>query len=540
MKKVYLRTLLLLCIIATGKGSLYSETQGSTQVMTLEQKIGQLLMVGVPGTTLNPTMKKMISSYKCGGFIYFGYNCENAKQIRTLSSSLQNYSLQNGNIPLFISIDQEGGRVSRITDGVTQFPGNMAFGSADDEVLVKHAAHITGLQLRLLGINMNLAPDVDVNNNPDNPVINTRAFGSEPKHVARLGSAYIEGLQEGGCMAVSKHFPGHGDTHTDSHKALPLINYNRERLEQVELVPFRAAVKKGSAGIMSAHIRYPQVEPKPLPATLSYTFLTEILRTEMKYEGLVMTDDLEMGAIAGNMKIGEAAVRAFLAGADIILVTTHNNTAEIFNTLLAAVKEGRITEERLQSSVGRILRMKTAYRIYDPENEQSIPEFTLSEKDSRLLTVASKINKTASDLALYYSEGKDTPLLPSKGTQTLIVPASNRFVSVLRNKGVRYFSRGNFRQHISRDARQVYVYYECRDSDAPRISRLASALPQNCTLILVSTDNPFLLTRHAPDLPVLFTFSNTAVSYSSVLDALLGKLEVKRTIPIDLGFTRDE
>ena len=198
--------------------------QNIVKNMSIEEKIGQLLMIGVPGTAINKSSRELIASYRPGGLILFGYNYRTTEQLKKLNNSLQNYASGKKSLPMFISIDQEGGRVRRITgQGVTQFPGNMAAGSANDPLLTYRWARILGIQLRRLGVNMNLAPDVDVNNNPDNPVINTRSFGSDPEIVARHGRAYVKGLQKGGVMAVAKHFPGHGDTSADSHKTLPVI-----------------------------------------------------------------------------------------------------------------------------------------------------------------------------------------------------------------------------------------------------------------------------------------------------------------------------
>jgi beta-N-acetylhexosaminidase len=509
--------------------------------LTIEQKVGQLMMVGVPGKQINSTMKTLIDNYSPGGFIFFGYNLGSAAEIKELTANLQRYSVQSGSLPLFISIDQEGGRVVRITDGVTQFPGNMAFGSADDEKLVENAARVTGIQLRLLGVNMNLAPDIDVNNNPDNPVINTRAFGSRPEHVARLGRAYITGLQSVKCMAVAKHFPGHGDTKTDSHKALPLINYTIERLKQVELVPFEAAVKENSSAIMSAHIRYPKVEPLPYPATLSHRFLTEMLREDMGYDGLIMTDDLEMGAIAGKLKLGEASVRAIDAGADVILVTTHKNTGVIFSALVNAVKSGKISEERLNQSVNRILRAKTAYKIYNPENPTDLIPYNVSEEHQRYLKYASLINSIVSQKALYFfngSEGKQVKLR-DEDSLSVIIPYSSTFKSVLGRKSVPFTTRSSFLKSIKNDNTLRYVYYEVRDKNVSDITSLASRLPTNYILILISTDNPFVVTKQSGTLPVLFTFSNTQASYNAVVDAIQGNFEVKTDINIDLGFGRE-
>jgi beta-N-acetylhexosaminidase len=318
--------------------------------LSLEQKVGQLFMLGFDGTTVTPANRALIHDLHLGGVTLFGRNIEDAQQLTQLNHQLQ--PLADG-VPLFISIDQEGGLVMRVTRGATIFPGNMALGATRDVGLARRVAQAQADELLAMGVNMNLAPVVDVNSNPANPVIGVRAFGSEPELVSQMGVATIEGFQAAGLSAVAKHFPGHGDTAVDSHLDLP-------RVESLELEPFRAAIQAGVDGVMLGHLVVPGDDRA---ATLSRAVVMGLLRQELGYDGLILTDALDMRAITRDRSVGEAAVEAFEAGADLLLVAGITDEdrallAEAPRLLLAAVQSGRISEERLEASVLRVLETK--------------------------------------------------------------------------------------------------------------------------------------------------------------------------------------
>ena len=329
--------------------------------MSLEQKVGQVFMLGFEGTMLTEQNRALVHDLHLGGVTLFARNIENAQQLARLNADLQSIA---DPVPLFISVDQEGGLVVRVTQGATIFPGNMAVGATGDPGLARRLAEAQAEELLAMGVNMDLAPVIDVNTNPLNPVIGVRAFGSEPGLVSQMGVATIEGLQRNGLSAVGKHFPGHGDTAVDSHLDLPLVPHPLERLESTEFQPFRAAIRAGVDGIMTAHVYVPAIEPQAeRPATLSHAVLTGLLRERLGYTGLILTDALDMGAIKRNRTSAEAAVEAFEAGADLLLVAgiTAQDRADLAEgppALLAAVQSGRISEERLNASVLRILEAK--------------------------------------------------------------------------------------------------------------------------------------------------------------------------------------
>lgn len=535
--------LMITLTIAIGEEADNSQknVQNIVKGMSIDEKIGQLLMIGVPGTSLNKSSKELISAYRPGGLILFGYNYRTTGQLYELNKSLQDYSVSKKSLPMFISIDQEGGRVRRITgQGVTQFPGNMAAGSANDPLLTYRWARILALQLRRLGVNMNLAPDIDVNNNPDNPVINTRSFGSNPEIVARHGRAYVKGLQEGGVMAVAKHFPGHGDTSVDSHKTLPVIPYNIKRINSVELVPFKESVAAGVSSVMTAHILYPEIDKNGLPATLSPVFLNKILREYMKFDGLVMTDDMEMGAIAGNMDIGSAAVAAINAGADIILVTTHHNTKNIYNGFIEAYKKGLLTEERINKSVERIVRAKLKYGIVNPQKTYSYINSYSSDSDYREMVSAEKLNNLISQKALYFYRG--VPERDYTYSSKAHLFTNNSFIKkqFAVTNAVKIYSISQLFIKLREIPVEETVYVQLCDSQASIAHRLKTFSANNNNIVILSTENPFEITKYSGTIPVLFSFSNTQESIKAVCDALKGKIDVKDYISIDLGFGRSE
>ena len=326
--------------------------------MTSREKIGQLFMVGFLGTTVTPELASFIKDYKPGGVILFSRNLEAVEQIVELTNDLQRCSPKS---PLLISIDQEGGRVSRLPKSFTIFPPCELIGRCNSSELAYAAAATIAKELRAVGINMNMAPVLDVNSNPDNPVIGDRAFGSFSDVVGEMGLVTAAGLQDNKVVACGKHLPGHGDTNADSHKELPVVEAPRERLEAVELPPFRRAAAAGVATMMTAHVLYKALDDR-LPATLSPDIITHLLREQMQYDGVVLTDDLEMHAIVDHYGPGDAAVRALLAGCDVLLICKdRDREVAAFESVEQAVTSGTIGTARLDQSVARIQRVKQRY-----------------------------------------------------------------------------------------------------------------------------------------------------------------------------------
>ena len=281
-----------------------------------------------------------------------------------LSRSLQEIAKKNCDIPAFITIDQEGGMVARVYSGATHFPTNMAITASNNIDKVYEMGEMVGKELLTMGINVNLAPVLDVNNNPQNPVIGIRAYSDKPEQVATMGVDYIKGLQSAGVLAVAKHFPGHGDVKVDSHLELPVIEHSMNRLEEIELVPFRAAISAGVSSIMSAHVVFPSVDDSGLPATLSPKILTEFLRGSLNFEGLILTDGMQMEAIKTYYGIERGSVLAIKAGADLLCMTgTHEDNHLAFEAVKKAVIEGEIPFKRIDDAFDKILHYKSQYQL---------------------------------------------------------------------------------------------------------------------------------------------------------------------------------
>lgn len=328
--------------------------------LTSREKIGQLFMIGFMGTTVTQELASFIKEYKPGGIILFSRNLESIEQIVELTNELQRCSPKT---PLLISIDQEGGRVSRLPKDFTIFPPCDLLGRCYSSDLAYAVAATTAKELRAVGINMNMAPVLDVNSNPDNPIIGDRSFGSTPGIVSELALVTAAGLQDNKVVACGKHFPGHGDTSTDSHKELPVVDASRDRLEAIEFLPFRRAIDAGVASIMTAHVLYKALDHE-LPATLSPAIITGLLRHEMHYDGVVLTDDLEMHAIVDHYGPGDAAVRAVLAGCDMLLICKEKDMEiAAFEAVENAVASGTIGTERLDQSATRIQQLKERFLI---------------------------------------------------------------------------------------------------------------------------------------------------------------------------------
>src|SRR5882724_241663 len=338
--------------------------ESTLRKMTVDEKIGQLLFTTYHGSftaTDAATYEQIMHDVKdlhVGGFINvtrispLGIVKSQAYPTAVLNNQLQSKS----KLPLLIGADFERGTAMRLDEG-TSFPTAMALAAGGDSKDAYTMGKITALESRAVGVHWIYAPDADVNNNPGNPIINTRSFGEDPARVAEFVSAFVRGVEENGGLATAKHFPGHGDTASDSHIDLPVIRADKERLEKLELVPFRAAISAGAGSIMTGHLNVPALEPDPnTPATLSHNILTGLLRNELGYQGLIVTDAMDMGGITVQYAPGEAAVRAVVAGADAVLMPPVPDAA--FEALQAAVKSGRISKARLDASVRRILQAK--------------------------------------------------------------------------------------------------------------------------------------------------------------------------------------
>lgn len=356
--------------------------------MTVEEKIGQLFIVsyrydhqGNPLEEVDDNTRESIKRNKPGGVILFAENISTIPQTVALIESLQEIS----QIPLFIAVDEEGGMVSRITKSpemhATKFPDNTKIGEKGEPELAEAVARAISAEISSLGFNMNFAPVADINSNPDNTVIGKRAYGSDAETVSKMVSAAVSGFQSNQVSAVLKHFPGHGDTVEDSHYGAAVINHSRERLLNNELLPFISGIEAGADCVMTAHILTPNIQGENVPATLKPEILTGILRKELGFNGLIITDAMNMGAITHFYKPDEAAVNAIIAGADIVLMPEDLELA--IAGVKQAVNSGKITEKRLNESIIRILRTKQKRGLLNGTGQTKNPEQVLGCKEHK-------------------------------------------------------------------------------------------------------------------------------------------------------------
>ncbi|MEU6713092.1 beta-N-acetylhexosaminidase [Nonomuraea sp. NPDC046802] len=333
--------------------------------MSLEEKVGQLFMPVLYGASAHTTSgenqarygaqtpAKVIAKYHLGGVILFPHNVKSTGQVVGLTNGMQRAA---GKVPMLIATDQENGLVSRMSALMTDFPGASEIGATKDLTLSREVARATGTELRALGVNLDFAPVADVNIDPRNPVIGKRAFGDDPARVAKMVAAAVKGFKDAKIAATAKHFPGHGDTSVDSHTGLPVIKHTRAQWERIDAPPFKAAIEAGVDAVMSAHIVFPKLDSSGDPATLSKAILTGLLRKKLGFDGVISTDALNMEGVRKKYNDGEIAVRAVLAGADLLLMP--NDLPKAHHAVLAAVKSGRISKQRLDESVTRLLTLK--------------------------------------------------------------------------------------------------------------------------------------------------------------------------------------
>jgi beta-N-acetylhexosaminidase len=335
----------------------------------LADLVGQSMMLSFAGPRVTPDVRAALARIRPAGVILFAGNILSPAALHALCSDLQAAAAALGLPPLLIAIDQEGGIVSRLPAPFTTTPGAMAQAATGDPDAARACARITGRQLRACGVNTNFAPVLDVNCNPANPVIGTRSFGADADIVTRFGLAALEGYRQAGVIATIKHFPGHGDASVDSHAGLPAAHHDRARLDAVELAPFKAAIAAGAPALMSAHMVFSALDT--LPATLSPAILTELLRGELGFDGLVFTDALDMGAIARSYGPAEAAILAKAAGADVLLpLGDLDSQSAVATALCEAVQGGRLAADAFAATRRRLAKLRMAYAI-----DHTLPPF---------------------------------------------------------------------------------------------------------------------------------------------------------------------
>ncbi|WP_310737969.1 glycoside hydrolase family 3 protein [Microbispora sp. H10949] len=363
---------------ASAEGASKGLAERTLASMNLRDKVAQLFTVVVWGPKAGGPSKEnqarygvatpaeVVEKFRPGGVILFDWagNVSGAGQVAALTTGLREAAREDGGAPLMIGVDQENGIVSRLRALVTKLPGAAQIGATGQTANARDVARVTGEELRALGISLDFAPVADVNVNPRNPVIGPRAYGSDPKKVAPMVGAAVDGFHAAKVASVAKHFPGHGDTSVDSHTGLPVIKHTMSKWRTLDAPPFRTAIAHGVDVVMSAHVVMPQLDPSGDPATLSHRILTGLLRDELGFGGVISTDALDMAGVRKKYGDSEVVVRAVLAGADMLLMPP--NLPKAYDAILKAVRSGRISESRIDESVLRILRLKERRGLFGP------------------------------------------------------------------------------------------------------------------------------------------------------------------------------
>jgi beta-glucosidase-like glycosyl hydrolase/CubicO group peptidase (beta-lactamase class C family) len=534
--------------------------EATLQQMSLEEKVGQVLFTTYHGI-FTPTdseayaqMMHDVNELHVGGFINItrGSPLGIVKSQAYPTAVLTNQLQARSKLPLLIGTDFERGTAMRLDEG-TSFPTAMALAAAGDPKDAYTMGKITALEARAVGIQWIYAPDADVNNNPGNPIINTRSFGEDPARVSEFVSEFIRGVQENGALATAKHFPGHGDTTGDSHIDLPVIKADRERLEHLEFVPFRAAIAAGVGSIMTGHIAVPALEPDAnAPATLSSHILTDVLRKEMRFEGLLVTDAMDMGAITARFAPGDAAVRAFLAGADVLLMPPVPDAA--YHALLAAAKSGQITPEQLDGSVRRILLAKGKLGL---NTNRLVDLQALNTKFGSAACQAEAQEISDRGVTLLRDAGQRLPLNGTKPLRALLVSLyadpepypgedlerelRSRFDSLIALRADTKFARADTlrlpppdQYHVAIVALFVRVSDRKGDVDVPaeQLPVIEQIFKAGKPVIMVGLGSPYLIEKFPQAETWLAAYGVNDVAQISVARALFGQIPVQGHLPV--------
>jgi beta-N-acetylhexosaminidase len=528
-------------------------------IREIEKKVAQLLIFGFNGTTLTDEIKDLIRSDQVGGIILFSRNLGTKEEILKLTMDLQEEAKEAGHRePLFICVDQEHGVVRRLEGGTTVFPGAMLLGATYDPDLSYATAFATGKELKALGFNWNFAPSVDINNNPENPIIGTRAYGDDPAFVSTFGIAAMKGMQDAGIISSLKHFPGHGDTTFDSHVSLPIVPHDMKRLQEVEFQPFQKGITAGADTIMSAHVYFPAIEKKSgWPATLSSAAMTGILRDQLGFDGVVVSDNMEMDAISSSIGTARGAVEAIKAGVDMIIVSHQQDLQrEVIATLSEAVKQGEIPETRFKEAIARVQQLKKKYLSWeDVPLEQNLEERSSIIGSEEHYQMAEEVYRRGVTIVK-----NENHLLPLKRNQheRILVVYPEQIYWMLDEKKNSEFDLGDAVQEIDPTVETMRLSNPPTDAEIEKVltqavsyktiivgtvtsspcsqqqSLIQRLYEQNKPLIVVSMRSPYDL-AYLPNVPVyMATYEASVPALQMAAKAIYGLEHVSGKLPITL------
>ncbi|WP_431780245.1 glycoside hydrolase family 3 protein [Streptomyces chumphonensis] len=530
--------------------------------MSLEEKVGQLFVTYAYGETADTTDpddvarnrqwlgvdngREAVEEYHLGGVVYFAWsdNLREPRQVAGLSNGLQEAALDGdgARVPLLISTDQEHGVVSRLGPPATQFPGNMALGASGRTADARKAAKIAGRELRAVGVNQNYAPVADVNVNPANPVIGVRSFSGDPHLAAELTAAQVEGYQSGraGVAATAKHFPGHGDTDVDSHTDLPVIHHTLEEWREIDAPPFREAVRADVGAIMTAHIQFPELDPSGAPATLSEPIMTGLLREELGYDGVVVTDSLSMAGVRETYPDAEVPVRALRAGVDLLLMPPDLPTA--YDAVLDAVTTGELTEERIDRSVRRVLELKHDQGIV-ARPFADVDEVAERVGPPRHLTAAQRISDRTTTLVknddglLPLADDGGSVLVTGWGAATTARLAER--IDARAGSATAHWAGSDptpdavDRAVAAAEGHDAVVVTTSGTATAPGQARLVRALlATGKPVVTVAVGRPYDIAHYPQATTHLATYSYGAVALESATRVLFGEVAPRGTLPV--------
>ncbi|GAA2129597.1 glycoside hydrolase family 3 protein [Glycomyces algeriensis] len=520
--------------------------------MSLEDKVGQLFMVYVHGESADTgqsdavasNMERLgaangaafIAAFKPGGIIYFDWSngLSDPAQVAALSNGLQEAS----EIPLLIATDQEYGSVVRIGEPATQFPGAMPLGATRDTEAARRAAEAAGAELRAMGLNLNFAPDADVNVDPRNPVIGVRSFSSDPALVAEFTTAQAGGYQAGGVAVAAKHFPGHGDTGTDSHVGLPVITHSAEEWERIDAPPFTAAIAAGTDMVMSGHLQFPALDDSLKPATLSAPILTGLLRERLGFEGVVVTDSLEMEGVRAEFGDERVPVMALQAGVDLLLMPPDFQLA--FEAVLAAVESGELTEERIDASVRRLLALKVARGIIaEPATDPAGTDVVGSDEHRQVAAdIADRsITLLANDGTLPFAGG--SVLVTGWGENT-----TARLTESLNAEGLQAEALVTGEEPSAEQVKAAVTAAAGRDlvivttfgaeAGGAQADLVAELLKTGVPVVHAAVGTPYDAAHVGAVNASLATYSYTAASLGALAKVVTGAVDPSGTLPVDV------
>ncbi|MBM7662157.1 beta-N-acetylhexosaminidase [Bacillus mesophilus] len=529
--------------------------------LSLRQKIGQLMVCGFQGDSSSDItdIETLIKDYHVGGIILFGRNIGSPIETLELTTTLQRLAKEsNQQEPLLISIDQENGMVRRLGEGTTSFPGSMLLAATRDENLTYEIGRATARELKALGINWNLAPVVDINNNPDNPVIGVRSFGETAEAVSLFSKASMKGMQTEGVITTLKHFPGHGDTHVDSHLALPVITHSVKALENLELIPFKDCIESEADTVMTAHVYFPALEPEEnRPATMSYKVITELLRNKLGFKGVVTTDCLEMKAISDSPGTALGAVEAIKAGVDLIMIS-HVSSLQIeaIEAIVAAVENGDISEQRIDESYHRVHILKNKYLSWNdiPLNSEEIKvSDVVGNKQHHQLAE----NALKKGITIVKNNGNVIPI--KEGNKVVVIYPTASYLTLVEEEGYSKNELGmivrDMDPHatiipISNDPSMVEIdqligkvtefdtilvgTLSARTSDG-QTALLHQLMKTGKSLIVLAMRNPYDLAIAHDAQAFITTYEFTANALNMAVKAIYGKEIVSGTLPITIS-----